>query len=250
MEKYEASPLSTHSTVTVVDQTPETEEISPNFYIDFLCLDFNYKEEVMDFMVSFVLDQAEYYRYDAVSGSQLFTVDHLRTYHQDFRDSALFLMEKLKSSADELEEAVFQFIRKDKQSGGRSSGWGKDVRTIMNDIEKHLKRCDFRLDYKKSSDGYLYYTDVKPADLIAQAYHQLATKLSSPEKRRWRKCEECDRLFECSRANNRYCGKTCKRKSKNRRYQTKQRKELLDDSEKLKAVREKRKEYMREYRKL
>ena len=37
---------------------------------------------------------------------------------------------------------------------GRSSGWGKDVRTILDDIEKHLKRCDFRLDYKKSSDGW------------------------------------------------------------------------------------------------
>ena len=256
MEKYEAKPLSPHSTVTVVDQTPETKEISPNFYIDFLRLDFNHGEEeekkkqVMDFMVSYDLDQAEYYRYDAVSGSQLFTIDHLRTYHQDFCDSAHFLIKKLKSSADELEEEVFQSIRKDKQSEGRSSGWGKDVRTILNDIEKHLKRCYFHLDYKKSSKGYLYYTDVKPADLIALAYYQLATKLSFPEKHRWQRCEECDHLFECSRANNRYCGKTCKRKSENRRYQTKQRKERLENPDKLKEVREKRNEYMREYRNL
>ena len=60
--------------------------------------------------------------------------------------------------------------------------WEKDVRTITNDIEKHLKRCDFRLDYKKSKNGYQYYTDIKPADPIALAYYQLAKKLSLPIK--------------------------------------------------------------------
>ena len=46
----------------------------------------------------------------------------------------------------------------------------------MNDIDKHLNSCDFHLGYKKPSDGHLYYTDIRPADLIAQASHQLATK--------------------------------------------------------------------------
>jgi hypothetical protein len=156
------------------------------------------------------------------------------------------LLNELQSSADELEKAVFQSIRKDKLSGGRSSGWEKDVRTITNDIEKQLKRCDFRLDYKKSRNGYQYYTDIKPADLIALAYYQLAKKLSLPKKHSWRECVGCGRPFECSRANNTYCDKTCKKNAADRRYQE----SLKNDPEKLKAVRENRNEYMRKYRKL
>ena len=121
----------------------------------------------LNFLSSFGVDQAECYPYDAVSGSRLFSVDHFRTYHRDFCESVLFLLHELQSSTDELEEAVFQAIRKDKLSEGRSSGWEKDIRTITNDVEKHLKRCDFRLDYKKSKNGYQYYTDIKPAAPIA-----------------------------------------------------------------------------------
>ena len=138
-EEYRASPFSTCDTVTVVKLRAE-KEISNSFYVNFMDLDINDMEKTMNFMVSYGVDQAEYYPYDAVSGSRLFTVDHLRTYHQDFRESALFLLNELQSSADKLEKAVFQSIRKDKLSGGRSSGWEKDVRTITNDIEKHLKR--------------------------------------------------------------------------------------------------------------
>ena len=72
----------------------------------------------MNFMVSYGVDQAEYYPYDAVSGSRLFTVDHFRTYQRDFCESALFLLHEPQSSTDELEESVFQSIRKDKLSGG------------------------------------------------------------------------------------------------------------------------------------
>ena len=244
-EEYRASPFSTRDTVTVVKQREE-KEISNSFYVHFMDLDINDMEKTMNFMVSYGVDQAEYYPYDAVSGSRLFTVDHFRTYHQDFRESALFLLNELQSSADKLEKAVFQSIRKDKLSGGRSSGWEKDVRTITNDIEKHLKRCDFRLDYKKSRNGYQYYTDIKPADLIALAYYQLAKKLSLPKKHSWRECVGCGRPFECSRANNTYCDKTCKKNAADRRYQE----SLKNDPEKLKAVRENRNEYMREYRKL
>ena len=81
-EEYRASPFSTCDTVTVVKQREE-KEISNSFYVHIMDLDINDMEKTMNFMVSYGVDQAEYYPYDAVSGSRLFTVDHFRTYHQD-----------------------------------------------------------------------------------------------------------------------------------------------------------------------
>ena len=98
-EEYKASPFSTRDTVTVVKQRKE-KEISNSFYVHFIDLDINNMEEAMNFMVSYGVDQAEYYPYDAVSGSRLFTVDHFRTYHQDFCESALFLLHELQSNAE------------------------------------------------------------------------------------------------------------------------------------------------------
>ena len=98
-EEYKASPFSTRDTVTVVKQREE-KEISNSFYVHFIDLDINNMEEAMNFMISYGVDQAEYYPYDAVSGSRLFTVDHFRTYHQDFCESALFLLHELQSNAE------------------------------------------------------------------------------------------------------------------------------------------------------
>lgn len=74
----------------------------------------------------------------------------------------------------------------------------------MNGIEKHLNSCDFHLGYKKPSDGHLYYTDIRSADLIAQASHQLATKFHLRKNVGSKIYAECVRFFEYLRANDTY----------------------------------------------
>ena len=122
------------------------------------------------FKVPTAIIHTELYR-----GHSYLRFDHLRAYHQDFRDSAFLLREKQQSESDLLDKEILQSTQKDKQLKEQAR-WEKDTRTIMNGIEKHLNSCDFHLGYKKPSDGHLYYTDIRSADLIAQASHQLATK--------------------------------------------------------------------------
>jgi len=113
------------------------------------------------FKVPTVIIHTELYR-----GHSYLRFDHLRAYHQDFRDSAFFLREKRQSESDLLDKEIFQSTQKDKQLKEQAK-WEKDTRTIMNGIEKHLQ---------KTSDGHLYYTDIRSTNLIAQVTHQLATK--------------------------------------------------------------------------
>ena len=232
----------------IVQSPPE-----PKFYLKFFMLDFEVPENVRDFMITYGFNYGQGIWRDNTSKSLLFTVDHLGSYHEDFKKN---LIGSLHQAGKLSAKIVQQKIREDtevvneyKRKTGRNYTWweGETMRMTdsLNEINRHLRRCYPQLDVKQpqNSGESVFHKRAIPPDLIALIYLQLAEQIVSDQETE--ECSYCRQIFAYSGRKRKYCSPECKKTAESKRRWNR----IKNDPEKLEEHRKKNREFRKESKK-